>query len=185
MTITKCNDKITLEFNEVRIMIKDFKGKKPNLEDELYISETAVIIGDVTLKKNANIWFGAAIRGDEAPIVIGENTNVQENCVIHVDEENDVIIGDGCTIGHGAILHGCKIKNNVLVGMGAIILNGAQIGNNTIIGAGSLVTQNKEFEDGLLILGNPAKAIRKLTEEEIEDNKKSCLNYIKLSNEFK
>ncbi|MCE5220631.1 MAG: gamma carbonic anhydrase family protein [Clostridium sp.] len=166
-------------------MIKEFKDKSPNLDNELYIAETAVIIGDVTLKKNANIWFGAVLRGHESPIVIGENTNIQENCVVHANYGNNVVIGEGCTIGHGAIIHGCNIKNNVLVGMGAIILNGAKIGNNTIIGAGSLVTQNKEFEDGVLILGNPAKVIRKLTEEEIEENKKACLSYLEVSKEFK
>jgi len=166
-------------------MIKNFKSKKPNLDNELYIAETAVVIGDVTLKKNTNIWFGAVLRGDEEPITIGENTNIQENCVIHVDRGNNVVIGDGCTIGHGAIIHGCSLKNNVLVGMGAIVLNGAKIGDNTIIGAGSLVTQNKEFEDGVLILGNPAKVIRKLEEEEIEGIKESALHYVELSKEFK
>ena len=166
-------------------MIKKFKDKMPKLNDEVYISETAVVIGDVTLKKNVNIWFGAVLRGDEAPISIGENTNIQENCVIHVDYGNNVIIGEGCTIGHGAIIHGCNIKNNVLIGMGAIILNGAKIGNNSIVGAGSLVTQNKEFEDGVLIIGCPAKVIRKLTDEEISENKKACLNYLELSKEFK
>ncbi len=166
-------------------MIKKFKNKEPNLDEKVYIAETAVVIGNVTIKKNANIWFGAVIRGDEAPIVIGKNTNIQENCVVHVDSGNNVVIGEGCTIGHGAIIHGCNIKNNVLIGMGAIILNGAKIGNDTIVGAGSLVSQNKEFEDGVLILGNPAKVIRKLTKEEIEDNKKACLNYIELSKEFK
>lgn len=166
-------------------MIKKFKDKKPEIDDELYIAESAVIIGDVTLKKNVNIWFGAVLRGDEASIIIGENTNIQENCVVHVDFGNNVAIGDGCTIGHGAIIHGCNIGSNVLVGMGAIILNGAKIGNNTIVGAGSLVTQNKEFEDGVLILGNPARVVRKLTEEEIKSNKKSCLNYIELSKEYK
>lgn len=166
-------------------MIKKLRDKMPKLNEEVFIAETAVIIGDVTLKKNANIWFGAVLRGDEAPISIGENTNVQENCVIHVDYGNSVAIGNGCTIGHGSIIHGCNIKNNVLVGMGTIILNGAKIGNNTIIGAGSLITQNKEFEDGVLILGNPAKVIRRLTDEEIEENEKACLNYLQLSEEFK
>lgn len=166
-------------------MIKTFKGKKANLDDELYIAETAVIIGEVTVKKDVNIWFGAVIRGDESSITIGEKTNIQENCVIHGDHNNNVVIGKGCTIGHGAIIHGCSIKNNVLVGMGAIILNGAKIGNNTIIGAGSLVTQGKEFEDGVLILGNPARVVRKLKEEEIDQNRKACLNYLKLSKEFK
>ena len=166
-------------------MIKDFKSKRPNLDENLYIAETAVIIGDVTLEKDVNIWFGTVLRGDEESINIGRNTNIQENCVVHVDKDAPVSIGAGCTIGHGAIIHGCTIKDNVLVGMGSIILNGAKIGNNTIVGAGSLVTQNKEFEDGVLIMGNPAKVIRKLTKEEIDANKKSSLNYIELSKEFK
>ena len=162
-------------------MIKSFIDKKPTLEEEVYIAETAVIIGDVTLKRNTNIWFGAVLRGDEESIIIGENTNIQENSIVHVDENNKVEVGDGCTIGHGVIVHGCKIGDNTLIGMGAIILNGAQIGNNTIVGAGSLITQNKKFEDGVLIIGNPAKVVRRLTDEEIENNKKSCLNYIELS----
>lgn len=162
-------------------MIKSFINKKPTLEEEVYIAETAVIIGDVTLKRNTNIWFGAVLRGDEESIIIGENTNIQENSIVHVDENNKVEVGDGCTIGHGVIVHGCKIGDNTLIGMGAIILNGAQIGNNTIVGAGSLITQNKKFDDGVLIIGNPAKVVRRLTDEEIENNKKSCLNYIELS----
>lgn len=166
-------------------MIMSFMNKKPAFEKDVYISETSVIIGDVTLKSNANVWFGAVLRGDVESIVIGENTNVQENTVVHVDENDNVEVGDGCTIGHRAIIHGCKIGNNTLIGMGAIILNGAEIGNNSIVGAGSLVTQNKVFEDGVLILGNPAKVVRNLTEEEIENNKRSSLEYIKLSKEIK
>ena len=157
----------------------------PKIHKSTYISETSAIIGNVDLDENVNIWFGAVLRGDLESIVIGKNTNIQENSVIHTDRDNKVVIGEGCTIGHGAIIHGCEIGNNVLVGMGSIILNGAKIGNNTIIGAGSLVTSNKVFEDNVLILGNPAKVVRKLTQEEIENNKKSCLTYIELSNEFK
>jgi len=166
-------------------MIINFMDKKPTVEDDVYISETSVIIGDVTLKKNTNVWFGAVLRGDADSIIIGENTNIQENTIIHVDKNEHVEIGNGCTIGHGAIIHGCKIGNNTLIGMGAIILNGAKIGNNTIVGAGSLVTQNKKFEDGVLIIGNPAKVVRNLTEEEIKNNKKSCLEYIELSKKIK
>ena len=166
-------------------MIRTFLDKKPILNVDVYISETSVIIGDVILKRNTNIWFGAVLRGDVASIIIGEGTNIQENTIIHVDENAQVEVGNGCTIGHGAIIHGCTIGNNTLVGMGSIILNGAEIGNNTIIGAGSLVTQNKKFEDGVLIIGNPAKVVRQLTSEEIENNKKSCLEYIKLSKKFK
>ena len=166
-------------------MIRTFLDKKPILNVDVYISETSVIIGDVILKRNTNIWFGAVLRGDVGRIIIGEDTNIQENTIIHVDENEQVEVGNGCTIGHGAIIHGCTIGNNTLVGMGSIILNGPEIGNNTIIGAGSLVTQNKKFEDGVLIIGNPAKVVRQLTLEEIENNKKSCLEYIKLSKKFK
>ena len=165
-------------------MIKIYMGKSPIIHEESYISETAVIIGDVTLKKNSNIWFGSVLRGDMESISIGENTNVQENSVIHVDKTEKVIVGDNCTNGHNAVIHGCTIGDNTLIGMGAIILNGAKIGNNSIVAAGSLVTQNKEFEDGVLILGNPAKVVRKLTEDEIEKNKQSSLNYVKLSKEI-
>ena len=166
-------------------MIKNFKNKEPKIHKNTYIEETSVIIGNVNLDKNVNIWFGAVLRGDLENIVVGKNTNIQENTVIHTDEDYKVVIGEGCTIGHGAIIHGCEIGNNVLVGMGSIILNGSKIGNNTIIGAGSLITSNKVFEDNVLILGNPAKVVRKLTQEEIESNKKSSLNYVNLSNEFK
>lgn len=164
-------------------MIKKFKDKEPVIEENVHIGEHVVVIGDVTLKKDSNIWFGTVIRGDEDKVVVGEGTNVQENSVIHVSKNSPVIIGNGCTIGHGAIIHGCSMGNNVLVGMGTIILNGVKIGNNTIIGAGSLITQNKEFEDGVLILGNPAKVVRKLTDEEIQSIKESYLNYIELSKE--
>lgn len=166
-------------------MIINFMDKKPTVEEDVYISETSVIIGDVTLKKNTNVWFGAVLRGDADSIIIGENTNIQENTIIHVDQNEHVEVGNGCTIGHGAIIHGCQIGNNTLIGMGAIILNGAKIGNNTIVGAGSLVTQNKKFEDGVLIIGNPAKVVRNLTEEEIKNNKKSCLEYMELSKKIK
>ncbi|MBS4840713.1 MULTISPECIES: gamma carbonic anhydrase family protein [Clostridium] len=165
-------------------MIKRYMEKSPAIDEEVYISETAVIIGDVTLKRNSNIWFGSVLRGDMESIVIGENTNIQENSVVHVDKNEKVVVGDNCTIGHNAVIHGCIIGDNTLIGMGAIILNGVKIGKNSIVGAGALVTQNKEFEDGVLILGNPAKVIRKLTEEEIKSNSQSSLNYIKLSKEM-
>lgn len=165
-------------------MIKKYMGQSPIIHEDAYVSETAVIIGNVTLKKNANVWFGSVLRGDMESITIGENTNIQENSVVHVDNMEKVNVGDNCTIGHNAIIHGCTIGNNTLIGMGAIILNGAKIGNNSIVAAGALVTQNKEFEDGVLILGNPAKIVRKLTEEEIEANRESSLNYIKLSKEI-
>ncbi|MBW6411261.1 gamma carbonic anhydrase family protein [Clostridium weizhouense] len=165
-------------------MIKSFEGKNPKIDKNVYISETSVIIGDVIVKENSSVWFGAVIRGDEESITIETCSNIQENVVLHADKDNKLFIGNGVTIGHGAIVHGCAVNDNVLIGMGAIILNGAKIGKNSIVAAGSLVTQNKKFEDGVLILGNPAKAIRKLTEAEIEENKKSCLTYVKLGKEM-
>ncbi|ACD51239.1 transferase [Clostridium botulinum] len=162
-------------------MVKNFLNNSPNISESVYISETSVIIGDVVIKENSNIWFGAVLRGDEQSISIGSETNIQENVVIHGDGDNNVIVGNGVTIGHGAIIHGCAIGDNVLIGMGAIILNGAKISKNSIVAAGSLITQNKEFEDGSLILGNPAKVIRKLTQEEIQANKESSLTYVNLA----
>ncbi|WP_252227106.1 MULTISPECIES: gamma carbonic anhydrase family protein [unclassified Clostridium] len=162
-------------------MVKNFLNNIPNISEGVYISETSVIIGDVVIKENSNIWFGAVLRGDEQSISIGCETNIQENVVIHGDGENKVTIGNGVTIGHGAIIHGCTIEDNALIGMGAIILNGAKISKNSVVAAGSLVTQNKEFEDGSLILGNPAKVIRRLTQEEIQANKESSLTYVNLA----
>lgn len=166
-------------------MIMDFEGSNPIINKNTYISESVDIVGKVKIKENVNIWFGAKIRGDINEIIIGENTNVQENSVIHVDSDYSCIIGKNVTIGHGAIIHGCNISDNVLVGMGSIILNNVKISKNTIIGAGSLITQGKEFPEGVLILGNPAKVIRKLTKYEIESIKKSADNYVDLSKKYK
>ena len=148
-------------------MIKEFEGNIPRIDESTYISESVDIIGDVTIEENANIWFGTRLRGDMNKIVIGKNTNIQENTVVHVDKNCPCLIGKDVTIGHGAIIHGCEICDNVLVGMGSIILNNAKIGKNTIIGAGSLITQGKVFPEGVLILGNPAKVVRELSESEI------------------
>lgn len=166
-------------------MILEFEGNLPCISNDTYISESVDIIGDVVIEENVNIWFGSRLRGDMNKIVIGKNTNIQENSVVHVDTNSPCIIGEKVTIGHGAIIHGCKISNNVLVGMGSIILNNAKIGKNTIIGAGSLVTQGKEFPDGVLILGNPAKVIRELTKEEIKSIEYSSDNYVALSKKYK
>lgn len=165
-------------------MIKSFKDKIPMVNDDTYISENVDIIGDVTIEKDCNIWFGSRLRADMQRIYVGKGTNIQENSVVHTDIDFETIIGENVTIGHGAIIHGCTISDNVLIGMGSIILNGAKIGKDSIVGAGSLVTQNKEFEDGVLILGNPAKVVRKLTEKEIESIRESAKHYIELSKEY-
>ena len=162
-----------------------FNGVAPSINENAYVSESVDIIGDVKVEENVSIWFGARLRADMNKIVIGANSNIQENAVVHVDIESPVIMGENVTIGHSAIIHGCNISNNVLVGMGSIILNNAKISKNSIVGAGALVTQGKEFEEGVLILGNPAKAVRKLSEEEIKSIKRSADNYVALSKKYK
>ena len=162
-----------------------FNGVAPSINENAYVSESVDIIGDVKVEENVSIWFGARLRADMNKIVIGANSNIQENAVVHVDIESPVIIGENVTIGHSAIIHGCNISNNVLVGMGSIILNNAKISKNSIVGAGALVTQGKEFEEGVLILGNPAKAVRKLSEEEIKSIKRSADNYVALIKKYK
>ena len=150
------------------------------ISEKAYITKTAVIEGDVTIEDNVSVWYGAVLRGDLAPISVGEGSNVQENAVIHVDKNCPVKIGKGVTIGHGAIIHGCTIDDNSLIGMGAIVLNGAKIGKNCIIGAGALVTGNTEIPDGSLVIGSPAKVKREVTEAEIESNRENAEEYVNL-----
>ena len=137
-----------------------------NIAEGIYIADGAKIIGDVTIKENSSVWYNAVIRGDSNSIVIGENTNIQDNAVLHTSHGHGLKIGDNVTIGHGAIVHGCTIGNNVLIGMGAIVLDGAIVEDNCIIGAGALVTQNKVMPSGSLVLGNPAKVVREISDEE-------------------
>ena len=132
----------------------------------VYVAEGARVIGNVKIGNGSSVWYNAVIRGDSNSIVIGENTNVQDNAVLHTSHSHGLKIGDNVTIGHGAIVHGCTIGNNVLIGMGAIVLDGVVIEDNCIIGAGALVTQNKVIETESLCFGNPAKVMRKISEEE-------------------
>lgn len=140
----------------------DFKDRSSN-----WIAPDAHVVGKVTLGRDAGIWFGAVLRGDNERITIGEGSNVQEQTVMHTDPGMPLTVGQGCTIGHGAILHGCTIGDNSLVGMGAIVLNGAKIGKNSLVGAGALVTEGKEFPDNSLIVGSPAKAIRTISSDDV------------------
>ena len=140
-----------------------------------YIAKNATVVGDVQLGKDVSIWYGAVLRGDSGCISIGDGSNVQDNAVLH----EKITIGKNCTIGHGAIVHGCTIGDNCIVGMGSIVLDGAVIGENCMIGAGALVTGKMNAPAGTLILGNPAKVVRELTEEQIEHNLQSAENYIK------
>ena len=159
------------------------KGKisAPTLGRDVFIAPGAVVVGDVTLGDESNIWYQSTVRGDDAAITIGSHTNIQDNAVLHVDEGIPLVIGEGCSVGHGAILHGCQIGDNTLIGMGAIVLNGAKIGNNCVIGAGALVTQNREVPDGSLVLGSPGRVTRSLTEEEIQANRKNAQVYVQNS----
>lgn len=153
------------------------------VEENVFLAEGSQVIGDVTVRKNCSVWYNAVIRGDSDHIEIGEGSNVQDNCVVHVDAGYPVQIGKGVTIGHGAILHGCTIGDNSLIGMGAIVLNGAVIGKNCLIGAGALVTQNTKIPDGSLAFGSPAKVVRPTKPEEIASNRDSAIRYQKVSAE--
>lgn len=147
-------------------------------DDRYWVAPDAHVIGNVVIGADCGIWFGSVLRGDNEPIVLGEGTNIQEGTMIHTDPGQPVTIGKGCTIGHHAIIHGCTIGDNSLVGMGATVLNGARIGNNCLIGANALVTEGKEFPDNSLIVGSPARVVRTLDEAAVEGLKRSAASYI-------
>lgn len=151
--------------------------KKPEIAKSAYIAPSADVIGDVVLKDRASVWYQAVVRGDNDRIEIGCRSNVQDGCVLHADAGYPVKIGNDVTVGHNAIIHGCEIGDNTLIGMGAIVLNGAKIGKNCLIAAGALVTQGKEIPDGSMVMGSPGKVRRELTEDEIKENHESALEY--------
>lgn len=166
-------------------MIKEYDGKIPSIHSSCYIAENVSIIGNVKIEEMANVWFGAVIRGDMNSITIGKNTNIQDNCVFHVERNSPLVIGDDVTVGHGAILHGCTIGNSSLIGMGSIVLNNAVIGKQTLVGAGSLIPEGKKIPDGVLCMGSPVKIIRELTDEEKLKLTESAAKYVSLSNKYK
>lgn len=153
-------------------------------EGRFWIAPDAHVIGRVVLGEDVGIWFGAVLRGDNEPIVVGARSNIQEGVVVHTDPGKPVTIGEGCTIGHRAIIHGCTIGDNSLIGMGAIVLNGAKIGKNCLVGAGALVTEGKEFPDNSLIVGAPARAVRELDDKTREELGKSADTYIANARRF-
>lgn len=154
-------------------------------DDRYWVAPDANVIGKVILGEDVGIWFGATLRGDNEPIIVGARSNIQEGTVVHTDPGKPVIIGEGCTIGHGAIIHGCTIGSNSLIGMGATVLNGAVIGNNCLVGANALVTEGKIFPDNSLIVGSPAKAVRTLDAEAVEGLKRSAEGYVRNWQRFK
>ena len=146
---------------------------------EVYIAPNATVVGDVTLHKNANIWYNAVLRGDSGAIVIGEGTNVQDHCVIH----EKTTIGSNCTIGHSAIVHGCTIGDGCVIGMGAIVLTGAVLGDGCLVGAGALVTGKTVAPAGSMLLGSPAKVVKELTQEQIDTQIHDAQHYVELAKE--
>lgn len=151
---------------------------QPTIDPEAFIAEGAVVRGDVRIERNASIWYNAVLRGDVDSIAVGEGSNIQDGCVVHVDRGCPVRIGRNVTVGHGAIVHGCTIGDGTLIGMGAIILNGAVIGEGCIVGAGALVTQGKHIPAGALVVGSPARTVRAVTPEEREHNLANAQLYV-------
>jgi carbonic anhydrase/acetyltransferase-like protein (isoleucine patch superfamily) len=158
---------------------------KPVIDDSAWVAESAQVIGDVTLGADSSVWFGVVIRGDTDRISIGAGSNIQDNSVLHADEGVPLTIGQNVTVGHQAMLHGCTIGDGSLIGIQAVVLNGAKIGKNCLVGAGALVTEGKEFPDGSMILGSPAKAVRQLSEAQLEGLKMSARNYIGNARRYK
>ena len=159
-------------------------GLSPSVPENSWVAPSADLIGDVRLDEEVGIWFGAVIRADNTPIVLGARTNIQEGAMLHSDPGVPLTIGSDCTIGHHAILHGCTIGDRVLVGMGAIVLNNAVIGEDCLIGAGALVTEGKVFPPGSLIIGAPAKAVKDLAPEVIDGIRKSAAGYAERQQRF-
>lgn len=157
-------------------------GKSPQIHPKTFIAKSADILGDVTIEEGSSIWFQAVLRGDVMPIYIGKNSNVQDGSVIHGSyKKAQTTVKDHVTVGHKVILHGCTIESYCLIGMGSIVMDHAVIPKHCIVGAGSLVTENAKFEEGSLILGRPAKQVRKLTPEEIAGLEKGALHYVNVS----
>ena len=153
-----------------------------NISKEAWIAPGAVVAGNVT---GSSVWFHCTIRAEEEPVVLGADTNVQDNSVVHTDPGYPVILGQSVTVGHGCILHGCEVGDESLIGMGAVVLNGAKIGSHCLVGAGALVTQNTVIPDGSLVLGSPAKVIRPVSGEQIREIRENALEYVELAGQYR
>lgn len=158
-------------------MLYSFEGKSPQVHPSAFVAENATIIGDVVLEANTSVWFGVVIRGDGGPVRIGEGTNLQDNMVIH----DQVTIGKFCTVGHGAIIHGCQIGDRCLVGAGSIVFDDCKVGNDCIIGAGAVLPPRTQVPDGTLMLGVPAKPVRQLSPRELEGRARGAEGYMRRS----
>jgi carbonic anhydrase/acetyltransferase-like protein (isoleucine patch superfamily) len=169
----------------VRTMIRTFQGITPRIPKSCFIEDTGIIIGDVAMGEQCSVWFHAVVRGDVHYIRIGHRTNIQDLCMLHVTHDtHPLIIGSDVTIGHHVVLHGCTIKDRVLIGMGAIIMDGALIGEDSVVGAGALVTEGTVVPPKSLVLGSPAKVRRTVTEREVSWIRESSANYVKYAGQY-
>lgn len=166
-------------------MIHSFRGIRPLLEDKVYVAPTASIIGDVTLSEGCSCWFGAVLRGDEAHIFLGKNSNIQDNAVIHCDKDVPVMIGENVTVGHGAILHSCTVKDNAMIGMGAVVLGRAVIGEGAVVAAGSVVKEGTLVPANTLYAGIPAVLKKELGPAVQESNIANAMEYVQLSIDYR
>lgn len=157
----------------------------PDIAPSAYITDSATVVGRVTIKANSSVWFQVTVRGDNEDITIGENCNLQEGTVLHADPGFPLTLGDNVSVGHQAMIHGCTVGEGSLIGIQAVILNGAKIGKNCLVGAGALVTEGKEYPDNSLILGTPAKVVRTLSEGDIANLRRIADSYVTRSREFK
>lgn len=153
--------------------------------DDYFIAESAVVAGSVRIGNNASVWFNAVVRADDGAIVIGENSNIQDGAVLHCEEGHDLVIGRGVTVAHKAMLHGCVIGDDSLIGINAVVMNGAVIGRNCLIGAGALVLEYSVIPDNSMVLGSPAKVVRPVTPEQIDDILYAAEHYVKNFKDFK
>jgi len=166
-------------------MLYPFSGKRPMVEDSVFIADGVRLIGDVTVGAEASIWYNAVLRGDLAPIHIGARSNIQDGTVGHVNAGQPLWVGEEVSVGHSAIIHGCTIGRGTLIGMGAIVLNGAEIGEYALIGAGSLVTENKKIPPYTLSMGSPAKVVRELRPEDLERMRRTTESYVIQGREYR
>lgn len=166
-------------------MIYTYNNKKPSVHESVFLADGAKLIGDIEVGAQSSIWYNVVLRGDLAPIRIGNKTNIQDGSIGHVNTDQPLIIADEVSVGHGAIVHGCSVGKGTLIGMGAIVLNGASIGEYALIGAGSLVTENCQIPPYTLSLGSPAKVVRELTEKDLERMKLTMENYVLKGAEFR
>ena len=161
-----------------------FERIEPLLGEGVFIAPGAFVFGKVQIGKNSSVFYNSVVRGDVNSIAIGAETNIQDNCTLHVSDTDSLVVGNGVTVGHNAVVHACRVDDNVLIGIGAIVLDGARIGKNSIVAAGSLVPPGKTYPPGSMIMGSPAKVTRELTAEEKENIKKTAQGYIKLKNKY-